>query len=442
MRDFLVTAIVLGSLPVILFRPYVGVLMWVWISMMNPHRLTFGFAYSYPFAMIIAITTLVAWLISPRRNGFPLSAISVLMLLFTAWMCWTSLFAIQAREVVMVTLTQVLKTQLMLFVTMMIIRGREQIEKLIWAIVISVGYYGVKGGLFTIVSSGTNLVWGPPGSFIEGNNEIGLAVAMLVPLMYYLSETTARKWVRYGLWVAMALCAFAVLGTHSRGAFLAAGAAALLLGLKSRRPVMLTLLFGVALVAMILFMPDNWTERMNTIETYDQDASALGRINTWRTIWNMVLDHPIVGGGFDLDNVTLFQLYSIMPNQQILAPHSIYFQVLGEHGFVGFAIYMALGFMVWRRSQRLAHDAASHPDQAWVTLLMRMVQVSLLVFAVGGAFLGLLHYDLPYYLAAIVVLVEAAYRQSLANRSALERSGIAQDHDAPLPAPRQLFDGR
>ncbi|HQR12761.1 MAG TPA: hypothetical protein PLW68_15660, partial [Casimicrobiaceae bacterium] len=56
----------------------------------------------------------------------------------------------------------------------------------------------------------------------------------------------------------------------------------------------------------------------------------------------------------------------------------------------------------------LALACLNQPGLEWVPILMRMVQVSLLVFATGGAFLGLLHYDLPYYLAAIVVLVEVA----------------------------------
>ena len=135
------------------------------------------------------------------------------------------------------------------------------------------------------------------------------------------------------------------------------------------------------------------------------------RIQVWQTIWNMVLQRPIVGAGFDLDNPLLFQLYAANPNQQDFAPHSIYFQVLGEHGFVGLALYLALAAVVWWRSKKLAELAEGGQGLEWLPLLMRMVQVSLLGFAVGGAFLGLLHYDLPYYFAAIVVLAEAEVRE-------------------------------
>src|SRR3569833_2546784 len=60
MRDLFVTMVVLGSLPMILYRPYIGVLMWSWIGYMNPHRLSWGFATDFPFAMIVAVTTLMA----------------------------------------------------------------------------------------------------------------------------------------------------------------------------------------------------------------------------------------------------------------------------------------------------------------------------------------------------------------------------------------------
>ncbi len=418
MRDILVSAIVALSLPIILWRPYVGALMWVWISMMNPHRLTYGFAYVFPFAQVIAITTLVALLVSGRLKSFPVTSIAMVMLAFLGWMCITSLFALQPPDVVWNALAQVLKTQLMLFVTMMVIRGRRQIELLIWTIVVSVGYFGVKGGIFTVLTGGQYRVWGPPSSWIEGNNELGLALAMLIPLMYYLAETTGRRATRYALWFAIVACAFSVLGSQSRGAFLAVGVAALFVGAKSRRPVLTTAVLALGLAAAAAFMPSNWSDRMETIESFDQDTSAVSRLQTWETIWNMVKDRPLFGAGFDLANPSLYRLYAPRPDYEVFAPHSIYFQALGEHGFIGLALMIALGVTIWRRSRQLAARCMGGPDAQWVPLLMRMVQVSLVVFAVGGAFLGLLHYDLPYYLAAIVVMVEAtvngAHVQALA----------------------------
>jgi probable O-glycosylation ligase (exosortase A-associated) len=138
----------------------------------------------------------------------------------------------------------------------------------------------------------------------------------------------------------------------------------------------------------------------------------------------MVLHRPIVGAGFDLANPLMFNLYSVVPDQGVFAPHSIYFQALGEHGFVGLALFLALGITVWRRSGELAVECAGRPDLEWIVLLMRMTQVSLLAFAVGGAFLGLLHYDLPYYLAAIVVLANAAVKDSRVAMAGVKSAGL------------------
>jgi hypothetical protein len=80
---------------------------------------------------------------------------------------------------------------------------------------------------------------------------------------------------------------------------------------------------------------------------------------------------------------------------------------------------------VWRRTRRIAAQCAGRADLEWAFVLMRMTQVSVLVFAVGGAFLGLLHYDLPYYLAAIVVLVDVAVREAQTRAAAEDMGAIA-----------------
>jgi probable O-glycosylation ligase (exosortase A-associated) len=403
--------------------------MWVWISMMNPHRLSYGFAFDFPFALIIAIATLAALMFTGQRRPFPLTSITGLLLAFVAWMSITSLYAMQPVNVVLDAWLVVIKTQVMVLATLMLIRGRAQIDQLIWTIVISVGYYGVKGGIWTLLKGGGERVWGPVGTYIEGNNELALALVMLLPLMYYLAQTTSRRWIKYGLWAAIGACAFSVLGSQSRGALLAIGAVALLLGIKSDRPALVTTLVVLGMAGAIAFMPDSWTERMNTIETYEQDTSAMSRIQTWKTIWNMVQDHPVVGAGFELSNPVLYQLYAPDPNMRQFSAHSIYFQALGEHGFVGLAIFLVFGVVVWRRSRKVALLAAGRPGLEWVPLLMRMVQVSLLGFAVGGAFLGLLHYDLPYYLAALVVLGDLTLRES--------QAATTRDQPDTLPRARE-----
>lgn len=425
MRDILVTMVILSMVPAIFWRPHVGALMWAWVGMMSPHRHTFGFAFSFPFAQIIAICTLITLPFSKERKPFPWGPIPVLIILLMFWMSVTSLYAINDAATVEFHWSKAMKIHGMVLVTLMLIRGRKQIDQLIWVIVVSIGFYGVKGGIWTVLTGSRGQVWGPPRTYIEGNNELALALVMLIPLMYYLHQTSDKKWVRNLLVFSMFACGFSILGSHSRGALLAVVGAGMFLALKSRRPFLMGFLIPVILGSMILFMPSNWDERMGTIATYEQDSSAQGRIYAWETVWNLAKDRPIVGGGFDLATPDVYQRYAPSPDGPILAPHSIYFQALGEHGFVGLALFVALAAVTWRSARRLSRQCEGKVGYEWVPVLMRMIQVSLLGFYIGGAFLGLLHYDLPYYIAALVVLVGATVKEE-------ERAR------AEAPAPRRV----
>ena len=419
MRDILITAIILGALPFALRSPRIGAYLWAWIALMVPHRAAFGFARTLPFAQMVAITTMIGLVFSKERKPFPINSITVVQLLFVAWMSFTSLFAMNAPELVLDAWILVLKIHVMLFLTMMVIRGREQIERLVMVVTLSIAFYGVKGGLWTLATGGGGRVWGPSGGVIQGNNELGVALVAVMPFMYYLFMTVKRRWARYGLVLASGTTAVGVLGTQSRGALLALVSMALVLGLKGKHPLRTTLVLAVTIGLAVAFMPDSWTKRMDTIQGFEQDGSAMSRLHTWQTLWNAAMDRPIVGVGFRTDNAAVYAKYapvSGVGNYQVgttFVAHSIYFQALGEHGFPGLALYLLLGITAWRKAGSLAKQAQGDPElREWVPLLMRMSQVSIAGFAVGGAFLTLVHFDLPYYLVAFVVLVEATMRES------------------------------
>jgi len=338
-------------------------------------------------------------------------------LLFIFWMSVTSLFALSPPEMVLARWVFVLKIHLMLLVTLMLIRGREQIERLIWVVTLSIGFYGFKGGIWTVIGGGSGRVWGPAGSMIEENNALGLALVMLVPLMYYLYRVSSKRLVRFGLIFLVIATCFSILGSQSRGALLALVGMAFFLALKSTRPIQMSILLGALLIGAMLFMPESWSNRMGTIKTYEQDSSAMSRIYAWKTMWALALDRPLVGGGFESDNLAVYALYA--PERvgdyvggAVYVAHSIYFQALGEHGFPGLILYLLLGLFTWRKASKIARQAKDDPELAsWVPLLMRMVQVSLAGFAAGGAFLSLVYFDLPYYIVAFVVLVDATLRE-------------------------------
>lgn len=403
MRDILVTLIVFGALPLIFKRPWVGAVMWVWISVMNLHSQGWGFARTMPFAAIIAGVTLMSMVFSAEKYRLPRSPATTIFIVFALWMSVTSVFAIHPEQVGPQWL-KVYKIFGMNLVVMMLIRTRQQIEALIWTIVVSIGFYGVKGGLFTIRSGGSDRVWGPAGTFIDGNNEIALALVVVIPLMFYVHSITTKKWGRHALLASILLCALASLGSYSRGAALAIGAMCGFLWMKSNNKATMAIIMAFSIPALLLFMPEKWFDRIDTINTYQQDSSAMGRINAWWMTWNLATDRPL-GGGFEIYDYGVFALYA--PEPEILqAAHSVYFQVLGEHGFVGLALYLALGFLTWRTGSRIISDSKPHESLKWAADLAKMIQVSLLGFSVGGAFLSLAYFDVPYYLMAAMVAIK------------------------------------
>src|ERR1035437_8846488 len=254
MRDIVITAVILGLLPFILRNSRLGAYVWAWISMMIPHRAAWGFARTLPFAQMVAIATLIGFLFSRERKSFPINSITLTQILFVLWMTVTSFFAMNGPELVWGQWVVVVKIHFMLFITLMLIRGRRQIEQLIWVVVLSIGFYGVKGGIWTVLTGGGSRVWGPSGGVIQGNNELGLALVMLIPLMWFLYQTASKRLIRWGLIGIMLTCGMAVLGTQSRGALLALVTMALVLALKGKHLIRMSILLGGLLLVAVLFM--------------------------------------------------------------------------------------------------------------------------------------------------------------------------------------------
>jgi probable O-glycosylation ligase (exosortase A-associated) len=411
MRDILVTIVVFGLLPYVFKRPYIGALMWVWISVMNPHTQGWGFASTFPFAAIIAGVTILSLLFTKEPKNLPLTPVTGVLIAFILWMNVTSIFAYHP-ELVYDQWSKVMKIMLMVAVTLMLIRTKQHIELLIWVIVVSLGYYGVKGGIFTLKSGGQDMVWGPEGTFIGGNNEIALALILVIPLMHYLQMMSQKEWTRKAFTAAMVLCAIAALGTYSRGALLAIIAMSAFLWLKSQQKVRLGLLLIPAIPLLVAFMPEQWSTRMDTINTYEEDESAQGRFNAWEMAYNLAKDRPI-GGGFEVTTRELFNLYAPNILDVPRAAHSIYFQALGEHGFVGLGLYFLLGFLTWRTGSWIIRNTAKREEYQWAFNLATMIQVSMIGFATGGAFLSLLYFDVPYYLMGAMVATRVLVEKEL-----------------------------
>lgn len=415
MRDLLITGFFVAGLILTFRRPYIGALVWVLFGLMNPHRLAWGFAYSLPFSMVIAAAVAFSMMLNRKQVRWQSGAPVVFLVMLILWMSMTTLTAIHFSPSLS-KYVDVLKVLGMTLVVGALVHDRKEILGLIWVVAGSIAFFGVKGGIFTIATGGSYHVWGPPSSLVNGNNELALALVITIPLLYFLASNMplsrelplARRvsgaWLKTGLYVAMVLCAAAALGSQSRGALLAISAMSAMLWWRSKSKVKLGIAMVLVAPAIVMVMPDAWFDRMETIQTYASDASAMGRINAWTMAANIANDR-IMGAGFATASPFIYSLYAPDPTY-VLVAHSIYFQMLGEHGYVGLALFLLFWGATYSKASRLMRLGKLHPDLRWVAQFGAMATVSLVGFAVGGAFLSLAYWDMPYYLMVLLLAIE------------------------------------
>jgi len=402
MRDIFVTVVIFSGCFYTLKHSHIGILLWSWVAYMSPHRLSWGFAYDFPFAYVIALVTLFSFVFYKGEKVFPKNGLTLIWLLFIFWMGLTTIFSFYP-DYSTVQLIKVYKIQLFSLLSLMLLGSVDKLNQLIWVIVISLSYFGVKGGVFTILHGGSFTVWGPPGTFITGNNELALAILMVIPLMNYLRVCISNKWIKKGLLLAMLLMGVSAIGSQSRGALLAGGSMLLFLWLKSQRKVVGGIIAIVFSIGLVTFMPESWHTRMNTIETYEEDASAMGRINAWYAAFYLAKDR-FMGGGFDgINELDIFQAYAPNPFDYHDS-HSIYFEVLGDHGFVGLGLFLLTWLLSWIVASGVIRDTSGIKELSNLNTLAKMLQVSLVAYATGGAFLGLAYFDLYYHLIVLTLL--------------------------------------
>ncbi len=393
-----------------------GIGYWVWLSLMNPHRSTWGFAYSFQFAFVVAIATIIGLLLAREPRQFKGGAATGVMIAFMTWMCFTTIFALEPVRATEM-LERVIKILFVTVLALVTLHKREHVKWLMLIIVFSIGFYGVKGGFFTLTTGGQYLVWGPPETFIADNNALALAVIMTISLLAYFYIMSTKRWIRAAILISIALCAVSVFGTYSRGGLLAIIAMSAFLWLKSKGKILLGLVVFILAMGFYSFMPPAWGQRMDTISTYEEDQSAQGRLNTWTMLTNLALDRPFVGGGFEPYTEEVFRRY--LPDyENTHSAHSIYFQVLGEHGFVGLALFVLFWLLTWQLSRRIIKHTRDDPDAKWAYWLAKMTQVSLVGYFVGGMFLNLAYWDMPYFLMVALAVTWHVVRSRISDPTA------------------------
>ncbi|CAG1022156.1 hypothetical protein MTYM_01524 [Methylococcales bacterium] len=412
MRDIAIFLIVIASCVASLRKPYYGFLCWVWLSLMNPHRLAYGWVQNMPLAQWTVIFTLVGTFLYKEKAKLFQHPIVALQILFVCWMATSTVFAM-FPEPAYFQFTKVVKIQFGVLLSYVLIDSKEKINGLIVMMFMSVGFYGVKGGIHTLMHGGANKIWGPPGTFVEDNNALALAILMAMPLGAYLITIASNKLVKNSLLGALGTMGVSVLGSSSRGAFLGLISVIIFWMRKAngKQKIMVFILAIFIGTVAAVFMPQQWWDRMNTVKTYEKDGSSMGRINAWWCAYNAAKDN-ITGVGFDYYSPTAFAQYAPNPTD-VHAAHSIYFQVLGEHGFLGFILFMIIAAWGWVVCGGIIHKTKNVEILKWANDLARMIQLSLIAYFSAGAFLSLAYYDLYWQLIGIAVILKTVVEKAL-----------------------------
>lgn len=418
-RDILLTLTVLSALPFCLFRPWVGLLVWSWLAYMNPHRLAWGFAHDLPFSQLVAATTLVGAVFANDRKPFLISRELVLLGALWVWFFLTSLGAMYPEDA-WEKFNEVSKILLMAFLVVPFFQDRQRLRILLLVIAASLGFYGFKGGLFTLLTGGQHMVLGPPDSFFAANTELALVMNMALPLLFYLAREETRRWLRRLLWAAFFLTIMTVPFTYSRGGVIGLVVVLIVLFVRARRRLFLIPVVAIGLVGFAYFAPDQWVDRMRSLEDVSVDGSAQLRMMSWRVALSIAEDRPVFGGGFKVFvHRATYDIY--MPEYPRAFghdAHSIYFNLIGEHGWGGLAIFVALLVLALMKLHSVRRLARANPEVAWAANYAHMIQASLATYLVTGAFLSVAYFDLAYQLLILVPLVHSVALQEIAAKGA------------------------
>jgi probable O-glycosylation ligase (exosortase A-associated) len=419
MRDIVFLLIIPFILYASLQRPFIGAAMWLWVAMHFPNGWVYGFAGSFRYNLIIVVCAFLSYLRWKDKSKMDGDQLTFLIVLFLIWTFITSVFTISIPEIVWAEWIEFLKITLLYIFATLVLRTKLHINVYIWALVLSVGFYGCLEGLKYISSGGGHRIAGLGTHVLSDRNELALAFNMLLPLMVYLIGVSKHKWIKLGLSFAIVLNLVAIIGTYSRGGFVALIIVGGYFWLQSKQKFLYSILIIIAISIGTTYAPSSWTNRMDTLETAQSDSSFLGRALAWKQSILMANDNLLTGGGFKAGQTSyVWWSYdaagsfndvidtSRMDKVAFKAAHSIYFQVLGDHGYIGLFLFLGIIITAYRKAGRVAKLAKkTHQDES-IIKLCSLVKVSLVAYCAGGAGVSLAYFDMFYAILAIVFVIE------------------------------------
>lgn len=436
MRDLMVASFLVVLIPLAFYRPFVAYLLWGWTTVLIPTNYLYGFLAGGRFNFLFAILTLVlVFLGRVKGASYQFNRTTALMLLFMVHVSLSVLFGYAGNPHNAYYYEIFLKGMVYCLLAPLFLTSRIRLHAMLVMVALGFGFHGMVIGLKLIASGGGHIVTGPTGSMLYDRNHLSTALAMSLPILYYLYMHSARKWVKLGLLAAFGLTAFAIVGSGSRGGFVALAVTGLWLVKTSRHKF--ATLFGVVCLGIVVyaFAPESWLNRLQTIEHADEDASFMGRVIAWKISSAIALSNPLFGGGLHAVQIQyvwdqfltaqglLGFISTPIPTFRAKAAHSIYFETMGDLGLMGFLLFMVLllnGLYARRQIRRLL--APTGKRHLWASDMADMLMLSIMAYMVGGLFVSLAYLEANY----IVLIVMEMLRQHVLKLVAAEKS-------APVP---------
>lgn len=434
MRDLFMLAI----LPVLLYamakRPFIALGMWIWTALFFPNGWVYGMASGIRYNLLFTGVAVLTYLAMKNKPRVHIGLLGGLVLLFFAWTTIGTTMTIGNPDVAWEFWNRFAKIILLFIFVLLVVEKKLHVDFILGCVVLSVGFYANLEGLKFIASGGGHEIAGMETHVLHDRNELAIAFVMTLPICYYLMQQYGlhSRLIRLGLMATMALLVISVIGTQSRGGFIALVAVGGYFFIKSERKVLVgSAIVVLGLVVMQLASSD-WVDRINTIESANEDNSFLGRLMAWKMSFILATEHPFFGGGFraiqhlptwvDLNqrffSYPWFYTGDMMPDPTYpRAAHSIYFQVLGDHGFVGLGIYLAILAAAFMKIGSVARRARQTDAHGWLPLLATMIQLSIFSFVLGGAALSFAYFDLIFALFGLVIVLEKRLLATAGSRS-------------------------
>ena len=443
LRDLLMLSALVVMVPMIFYRPHVGIILWAWTAMLVPNTFLYGIGQSVRFNMIFALATLVAWMLSKESKKIPLNSTNVLLFCFLIWVCISTVFGVAPAKARFDELIKFIKIIIFAVAISGLVTSRLRVHALLYGMAFGMGFHGASEGAKFLLTGGGHRVFGPSNSIIGDNNHFALAMIFLLPIVVYLYSYAAKRIVRLGLLSAGSLIFVSIIGTFSRGGLIGLSAVGMYSLFRSKHKFLLLIALGIGLGFVVYFAPENWFNRMSTIQEADKDGSFMGRVVAWKISLLLALDYPILGGGITaIQNDAMWHYYAAPnrfvaldfiptpePDDKPHAAHSVYFQLVADVGFVGLGIFLLILLRAWLSCGKLIRQTKGIPELEWINNLARAFQVSLLAYAVSGAALNMAYFEMYYVLIILVSIQENIVAQY---KRAQEAEGAAA---AGAPAP-------